>query len=287
MPPPVYTVSITHFPEFYVVPPTWKDLSSPSYSGPQARAVSPSSDPPPSSVIHVPCQLGIGPPSSLHLPSSMTILAPEHVKLKFARWECPAHPGSEEEGSSYLIHTPQEVNTGICLRLDGTSLSAATGEEERLLVVLNDYFVIYYRRWDKKLGPIKSYGCDLSGSRTSWGYMENVWCRAQELRMSSALLPLTQRPILGLGTRTTNNKWPHSDTTVGIDEGSSHGLGRVTTFLYITGDLKMAKNETRQNGNQPRLGLCSLERFLFYQLQHVYNIQVIPHILRFWFIPTT
>lgn len=64
-------------------------------------------------------------------------------------------------------------------------------------------------------------------------------------------------------------------------EGSSHGLGRVTTFLYITGDLKTAKNETRQNGNQPRLGLCSLERFLFYQLQHIYNIQVIPHILGF------
>lgn len=37
-------------------------------------------------------------------------------------------------------------------------------------------------------------------------------------------------------------------------EGSSHGLGRVTIFLYITGDLKTAKNETRQNGNQPKAG---------------------------------
>lgn len=44
--------------------------------------------------------------------------------------ECPADPESGEEGSSYLIHAPQEGNTGICLRLDGTGLSAATGEEE-------------------------------------------------------------------------------------------------------------------------------------------------------------
>lgn len=48
----------------------------------------------------------------------------------------------------------------------------------------------------------------------------------------------------------------------------------------------MAKNGTRQNGNQPKLDLCHLECLLFYQPQHDYNIQVIPRFLRFSFIST-